>query len=96
MASFKIGDRVVQANYGAGTITGADDHHTVINFDEHGVKTFATSLVALERTASPAPQKAAKPRRTTKAGTAKTSTAKTSPAKAGPAKAGAAKATAKA
>lgn len=96
MASFKIGDRVVQANYGAGTITGADDHHTVINFDEHGVKTFATSLVALERTASPAPQKAAKPRRTMKAGTAKTSTAKTSPAKAGPAKAGAAKATAKA
>ncbi len=67
MASFKIGDRVMQANYGAGTITGADDHHTVINFDEHGVKTFATGLVVLERTASPAPQKAAKARRSTKA-----------------------------
>jgi hypothetical protein len=76
MASFKVGDRVVQANYGPGTITSADDHHTVINFDEHGVKTFSTSLVALERTASPAPQKAAKPRRAAKATTAKTETAK--------------------
>ena len=66
MASFKIGDRVVQANYGAGTITGADDHHTVIEFDQHGVKTFATSLVVLERTAAPAPQKGAKPRRSSK------------------------------
>ncbi len=79
MASFKVGDRVVQANYGPGTITGADDHHTVINFDEHGVKTFATSLVALERTASPAPQKAAKPRRTAKSSAAKSSTAKSAP-----------------
>jgi hypothetical protein len=79
MASFKVGDRVVQANYGPGTITGADDHHTVINFDEHGVKTFATSLVALERTASPAPQKAAKARRTAKSAAAKTAEAKTAP-----------------
>jgi hypothetical protein len=91
MASFKVGDRVVQANYGPGTITGADDHHTVINFDEHGVKTFSSSLVSLERTASPAPQKAAKARRTAKAGTAKADTAKTETAKAEPAKAGTAK-----
>ncbi len=66
MASFKVGDRVVQANYGAGTITGVDDHHTVIEFDEHGVKTFATTLVVLERTASPAPQKGTKARRSSK------------------------------
>jgi hypothetical protein len=84
MASFKVGDRVVQANYGPGTITGADDHHTVINFDEHGVKTFSTSLVALERTASPAPQKAAKPRRTAKSGVAKSSAAKPSVTKSAP------------
>lgn len=71
MASFKVGDRVAQANYGTGTITGADDHHTVINFDEHGVRTFATSLVTLERTSSPAPARAAKARRTTKATAAK-------------------------
>lgn len=70
MASFKVGDRVVQSNYGAGTITGADDHHTVIDFDEHGVKTFATGLVVLERTAAPAPQKGTKTRRAAKSGTA--------------------------
>jgi topoisomerase IA-like protein len=96
MASFKVGDRVVQANYGPGTITGADDHHTVINFDEHGVKTFATSLVSLERTASPAPQKAAKARRTAKAGTAKADTAKAGTAKADMAKAAPAKSAPKA
>ncbi len=66
MASFKVGDRVAQANYGAGTITGVDDHHTVIEFDEHGMKTFATSLVVLERTQSPAPQKGTKSRRPSK------------------------------
>ena len=91
MASFKVGDRVVQANYGPGTITGADDHHTVINFDEHGVKTFATSMVTLERTASPAPQKAAKARRTAKTATAKDATAKDVTAKDVTAKAATAK-----
>jgi hypothetical protein len=64
MATYKVGDRVTQAKYGHGTITGADDHHTVIDFDEHGVRTFATSLVVLERTSEPAPARAAKARRT--------------------------------
>jgi hypothetical protein len=63
MASYKVGDRVIQANYGRGTITGTDDHHTVIDFDEHGVRTFSTSLVVLERTSDPAPARAAKTRR---------------------------------
>jgi hypothetical protein len=63
MAAFKVGDRVTQANYGHGTITGADDHHTVIEFDEHGVRTFATSMVVLERTSEPAPVRAARARR---------------------------------
>jgi len=66
MATFKVGDRVTQPNYGDGTITGADDHHIVIDFDGHGVKRFATTLVALERTSAPAPARAAKPKRTTK------------------------------
>ncbi len=66
MAGFKVGDRVSQANYGTGTITSADDHHTVIEFDEHGVKTFATNVVVLEKTASPAPQKASRSRRASK------------------------------
>jgi len=63
MASYKVGDRVTQANYGHGTITGSDDHHTVIDFDEHGVRTFATNLVVLERTSQPAPARATKARR---------------------------------
>jgi len=64
MATYKVGDRVTQANYGHGTITGADDHHTVIDFDEHGVRTFATNLVVLERTSEPAPARGGKARRT--------------------------------
>jgi hypothetical protein len=66
MATFKVGDRVTQPNYGDGTITGADDHHIVIDFDGHGVKRFASNLVALERTSAPAPARAAKPKRATK------------------------------
>lgn len=66
MAAFKVGDRVTQANYGAGTITGTDDHRTVIDFDEHGVRTFATSIVVLERTSAPAPVRATKARRASK------------------------------
>jgi hypothetical protein len=64
MPTYKVGDRVTQANYGHGTITGADDHHTVIDFDEHGVRTFATSMVVLERTSEPAPARGVKARRT--------------------------------
>jgi hypothetical protein len=67
MATFKVGDRVTQPNYGDGTITGADDHHIVIDFDGHGVKRFATGLVVLERTSAPAPARAAKAKRTAKA-----------------------------
>jgi hypothetical protein len=67
MATFKVGDRVTQPNYGDGTIAGADDHHIVIDFDGHGVKRFATSLVVLERTSAPAPARAAKPKRSAKA-----------------------------
>jgi hypothetical protein len=67
MGTYKVGDRVTQANYGPGTITGSDDHHTVIDFDEHGVRTFATSLVVLQRSTTPAPVRAAKARRRAKA-----------------------------
>ena len=40
MRRYAAGDRVVQAQYGAGTIVDVNEHHTVIEFDEHG-----TSLV---------------------------------------------------
>jgi hypothetical protein len=34
-----------------------NEHHTVIEFDEGGRKTFATRLVALQATNEPAPAK---------------------------------------
>lgn len=55
MRPYAIGDRVSQPQYGAGTITAVDDHHTVIDFDEHGPRTFSTPLVKLERSSTIAP-----------------------------------------
>ena len=73
MPAFAKGDRVIQPQYGAGTLTEVNERHTVIEFDEHGPKTFITSLVTLERTSEPAPARAKK--RVTKKKTAtKTST----------------------
>lgn len=54
------GDRVVQANYGAGTIVEMDVHHTVIDFDAHGLRRFITSRVVLEPTSEAAPAKRAR------------------------------------
>jgi uncharacterized protein DUF3553 len=56
------GDRVVQPTYGAGTILEYNEHHVVIEFDEHGKKTFSTRLVVLQTTNEPAPAKAARKR----------------------------------
>jgi hypothetical protein len=58
MRLFAKGDRVTQPNYGPGTITEANAYHTVIEFDEHGVRTFVTDRVILEPTSSPAPARA--------------------------------------
>lgn len=63
------GDRVEQANYGKGTILEYNDHHVVIEFDEHGKKTFVTRIVQLQSTSEPAPAKAVRkraPRKTKK------------------------------
>jgi hypothetical protein len=55
MRIYAKGDRVSQANYGSGTVAAANEHHTVIDFDEHGRRTFATRLVVLETSTVPAP-----------------------------------------
>jgi hypothetical protein len=55
MQVFAKGDRVAQPQYGTGTVTSANERHTVIDFDEHGVRTFSTPMVVLERSAAPAP-----------------------------------------
>lgn len=55
MRVFSIGDRVSQPQYGAGTVAAANEYHTTIDFDDHGPRTFATPLVKLERSMTPAP-----------------------------------------
>ena len=63
MPMYSAGDRVSQSQYGDGTVMIANEYHTIINFDEHGSRTFATPLVRLERSSTAAPAKAAKTRR---------------------------------
>ncbi len=69
--AYSVGDRVMQAQYGPGTITDINEYHTVIDFDEHGVRRFATPLVVLQRTTTPAPVRPAKARRKPRVATAK-------------------------
>jgi len=64
MKAWTKGDRVVQPTYGSGTLVEVNEHHTVIEFDEHGRKTFATRLVTLQATTEPAPAKAPRKRAT--------------------------------
>ena len=61
------GDRVEQQNYGKGTILEYNEHHVVIEFDEHGKKTFVTRLVQLQTTSEPAPAKTVRKRAPRKA-----------------------------
>jgi hypothetical protein len=62
MKAWSKGDRVSQPTYGAGTLVEVNEHHTVIDFDEHGRRVFSTRLVALQTTNEPAPAKAARKR----------------------------------
>ena len=64
MKAWTKGDRVVQPTYGPGTLAEVNGHHTVIDFDEHGRRVFATRLVTLQATNEPAPAKAARKRAT--------------------------------
>jgi hypothetical protein len=63
MRHYAKGDRVLQATYGPGTLTDVNEFHTVIDFDQHGIRKFITKLVVLESTAEPAPARAKGARR---------------------------------
>ena len=52
MASYIPGARVAQGNYGPGTVLESNEYHTVIDFDEHGVRRFVTTIVDLKTTKS--------------------------------------------
>ena len=58
MPTYTAGARVSQAQYGPGTVIESDQYHTVIDFDEHGVRKFVTTMVELESTTVAAPVKA--------------------------------------
>jgi len=60
---FTKGNRVSQANYGAGTVVSSDERYTVIEFDNHGRRVFITDMVTLGKSDEPAPNKPAKGRR---------------------------------
>ena len=60
---FTKGSRITQPNYGAGTVESSDERYTVIDFDNHGRRTFVSSLVALDKSDKPAPDKPVTARR---------------------------------
>ena len=63
MRLYSIGDRVTQAQYGDGTVSSVNEYHVRIDFDVHGIRTFASSRVSLAPSSTLAPVKAATTRR---------------------------------
>ena len=63
MKRFEVGSRVVEPTYGLGSVIAVENGFTRIDFDEHGVKKFMTSLSQLEPSSEPAPAKSGKTRR---------------------------------
>lgn len=57
MAIRSAGDRVAHAQYGDGTVSSVNHYHTVIDFDTHGARTFASPRVVLTASTTPAPEK---------------------------------------
>lgn len=70
MASiYEEGQNVKHGQYGLGTIVASDEDRTSIDFAEHGMKKFVTSMVVLELTNEKLvrPAKSRRPRRRAKA-----------------------------
>ena len=68
MKRFDVGARVMEPTYGLGSVIAVEDNYTRVQFDEHGVKKFLTSMSKLEPSDEPAPAGVRKVRkkRTTK------------------------------
>ena len=66
MQPFAPGDRVLQPQYGHGTVSKSDEYHTWIDFDDHGPRMFSTSRCQLEPSATTAPPKPVRSRRRAK------------------------------
>lgn len=61
---YSAGDRVAHTQYGDGTISSVNQYHTVIEFDAHGARTFASPRVVLTHSTTPAPEKPVPARKT--------------------------------
>ena len=55
MKRFEVGARVVEPTYGLGRSIAVEDAYTRVQFDEHGVKKFMTSMSKLEPSNEPVP-----------------------------------------
>ena len=55
MKRFDVGARVVEPTYGLGSVVAVEDNYTRVQFDEHGVKKFLTSMSRLEPSSEPLP-----------------------------------------
>ena len=55
MKRFDVGSRVIEPTYGLGSVVAVEDNYTRVQFDEHGVKKFLTSMSRLEPSNEPAP-----------------------------------------
>ena len=65
MKRFEVGARVVEPTYGLGSVIAVEDAYTRVQFDEHGIKKFLTSMSKLEPSDEPVPAglRTAKPRK---------------------------------
>jgi hypothetical protein len=55
MKRFDVGARVTEPTYGLGSVIAVEDNYTRVQFDEHGVKKFLTSMSRLEPSDEPPP-----------------------------------------
>ncbi|PYR60118.1 MAG: hypothetical protein DMF85_06045 [Acidobacteria bacterium] len=55
MKRFDVGARVTEPTYGLGSVIAVEDAYTRVQFDEHGVKKFLTSMSKLEPSDEPVP-----------------------------------------
>jgi len=55
MKRFEVGARVVEPTYGLGSVVAVEDAYLRVQFDDHGVKKFLTSMSKLEPSDEPVP-----------------------------------------
>jgi hypothetical protein len=55
MKRFEVGARVMEPTYGLGSVVAVEDAYTRIQFDQHGIKKFLTSMSKLEPSDEPVP-----------------------------------------